>query len=459
MGASGSGDDLVVGENNVAHNRTQLELSVKTDEDNYGYSLDNLVFDVTASRKVKRRVTGIRVSKVTYGISSTGFKMGVIAKGDVGTVGIGLGAEQPIGVAGRADGVDPIGVDGTASGKGSIGVWGDANSGNAQYDSGRPTGVIGTSSGEDSIGVLGNASGNKGTVGVLGVGGTSGIQGNGGKYGVVGVGETIGILGDGKTTGIRVKGGKTGAVADGGKTGVKATGETTGVLGISTSNRGFGFNFFYSGVEGIGSIGVKGTSTVESGIGVSGQGGSDGIGILGKGGAFGVYCIGDFAATGTKSALVPHSDGSHRTLYCMESPESWFEDFGIGELVKGIATVQIDPVFSEIIHNENYLVFITPEGDSKGLYVNRKTPTGFEVREQQEGTSTIPFSYRIVAKRKDVKSPRLKKVTIDEQKLHSDGINVEELHADLASDENIYSHISDIPKLPQKQKMDIPDLD
>ena len=31
---------------------------------------------------------------------------------------------------------------------------------------------------------------------------------------------------------------------------------------------------------------------------------------------------------GIKSAAVPHPDGSHRQLYCMESPENWFEDFG-----------------------------------------------------------------------------------------------------------------------------------
>ena len=40
---------------------------------------------------------------------------------------------------------------------------------------------------------------------------------------------------------------------------------------------------------------------------------------------------GDFTVVGgAKSAAVPHPDGSHRRLYCVESPESWFEDFGRG---------------------------------------------------------------------------------------------------------------------------------
>jgi len=40
---------------------------------------------------------------------------------------------------------------------------------------------------------------------------------------------------------------------------------------------------------------------------------------------------------------------------------------------------------------------LTPLGETQGLYVARKTPTGFEVREQGGGTSNIAFDYRIVA--------------------------------------------------------------
>ncbi len=38
---------------------------------------------------------------------------------------------------------------------------------------------------------------------------------------------------------------------------------------------------------------------------------------------------------GTKSAAVPHPDGSHRLLYCVEAPEAWFEDFGEGTIGRG----------------------------------------------------------------------------------------------------------------------------
>ncbi len=309
---------------------------------------------------------------------------------------------------------------------------------------GRIIGVVG-----DSLnGVFGNSSAPLG-IGTVGKGfnGVVGTSSAPRGIGVVGEGFN-GVMGTSKT-GI-------GVVADGPSGGVVGTssaprgigvvgGGFTGVVGTSSAPRGVG-------VVGHGSNGVKGTSITGTGVvgegfyGVMGSSSVEtGIGVFGIGSRFGVFCSGNFAATGTKSALVPHPDGSHRTLYCMESPESWFEDFGIGKLENGKAVVHLDSDFCELVHSENYHVFITPEGDSKGLYVSEKEPTGFEVREQQEGTSTLPFSYRVVAKRKDITPPRLKKVRI--------------------ADEELHPSISETGIIPQKEewgikgeKMDVPDV-
>ena len=62
---------------------------------------------------------------------------------------------------------------------------------------------------------------------------------------------------------------------------------------------------------------------------------------------------------GAKSAAVPHPDGSHRRLYCMESPESWFEDFGTGHLECGRAEIAIDPDFAALVRLDDYHVFLT----------------------------------------------------------------------------------------------------
>lgn len=49
---------------------------------------------------------------------------------------------------------------------------------------------------------------------------------------------------------------------------------------------------------------------------------------------------------------------------------------------------------------------------SNGFYVTNKIRKSFEVREQQRRKNSVVFSYRIVAKRKDISGPRLAKVTL-----------------------------------------------
>jgi hypothetical protein len=75
------------------------------------------------------------------------------------------------------------------------------------------------------------------------------------------------------------------------------------------------------------------------------------------------------------------------------------EDFGEGQLVSGRAYVRLDPTFARTISTSSpYLTFITPVGDSRGLYVTDRTPQGFEVHENGGGRSSLAFDYRIVAK-------------------------------------------------------------
>ena len=120
-----------------------------------------------------------------------------------------------------------------------------------------------------------------------------------------------------------------------------------------------------------------------------------------------------FAAPGfPKGAVAKLRDGSHRALYCVESPECWFEDFGRARLVRGKARVRLDRTFAAVVRTGDYHVFLSPEGLSHGLYVSRRTRDGFEVREQHRGTNTVPFSYRIVARRRDVDAPRFKRVKL-----------------------------------------------
>jgi len=95
----------------------------------------------------------------------------------------------------------------------------------------------------------------------------------------------------------------------------------------------------------------------------------------------------------------------------MQSTENWFEDFGSAQLSHGSTAISLDPTFLETVNTAvDYHVFLTPNGDCKGLYVANKSASGFEVRELGGGASSVSFDYRIVARRKGYENIRLAEV-------------------------------------------------
>jgi hypothetical protein len=120
---------------------------------------------------------------------------------------------------------------------------------------------------------------------------------------------------------------------------------------------------------------------------------------------------GNLTVAGTKSARVKLQDGREVALYAVESPESWFEDFGAAHLHGGVAEVALEPGFLQTVDTAvDYHVFLTPSGDCHGLYVASKSPAGFEVRELGGGNASISFDYRIVARRRGFENVRLQEV-------------------------------------------------
>jgi len=311
-----------------------------------------------------------------------------------------------------------------------------------------PLGAPRPGASQDTVGVTGI-----GTVGVSGLGDSVGVSGTGnfgvsghGTFAVHGQGDVIGVIGSaasgpgvfGTSKDIGVSGlGAIGVSGAGGTAGVHGWSATDGVFGESSST-----SLSHAGVRGtgahVGVLGEGGPSVGQSGMGVVGQAGPNGdkagVGVWGEadtagGPAFGVvgnssdpngyavysqgncYVFGDFwVGGGSKSAVVKLRNGEHRVLYSMESPECWFEDFGRARLVRGTARVRLDRTFAEVIRADDYHVFLSPEGLSHGLYVSRRSRDGFEVREQHAGKSTVSFSYRIAARRRDVEAPRFKRV-------------------------------------------------
>ncbi len=106
------------------------------------------------------------------------------------------------------------------------------------------------------------------------------------------------------------------------------------------------------------------------------------------------------------------SAGADVVAYGPRQTQPTMEDVGEARLVNGQAFVRIDPTFASAIDRSgNYLVYITPKGDSRGLYVSQQSAAGFVVRENQGGHSSLAFDYRIVGRPYDSTEARLPLVT------------------------------------------------
>lgn len=247
-----------------------------------------------------------------------------------------------------------------------------------------------------SSGVLGARNGS-GLAGVLGVNGSEGYGVMGASSGGAGVfGE---IVAASAANGIAVYGANNSTYTGGGP---GAGG--FGVYGISARGHGL-----------VGATGTAGGAAV--------VGATNGVAGAYAGVFYGTLAVaGDFLVIGgAKSAAVPHPDGTYRQLYCVESPESWFEDFGAGQLVDGRAEIAIEPGFAAVAEMENYHVFLTGYDHDHPLHVTKRTPAGFTVQANTAlaallGRQTCDlsgaFSWRVVAKRKDIPGERLATVTV-----------------------------------------------
>jgi len=109
--------------------------------------------------------------------------------------------------------------------------------------------------------------------------------------------------------------------------------------------------------------------------------------------------------------------GNHQTRsvteYTPTESEPTIEDFGDGMLTNGRAEVALDPKFANVIDSSaKFFVWAMPEGYCRGLYIASQTARGFTVRELQGGHASVPFEYRIVAKRYGVNAQRLPMVPV-----------------------------------------------
>ena len=283
------------------------------------------------------------------------------------------------------------GVTGSNS-SGGYGVYGTSAAGAAIL--GQSSGTNAVADGVDGVTSSGGASGVAGInnsdvgVGVYGTGGTgtggTGVFGTG-NTGVYGISSTAaGVLGQGITSGYAI--------------GVVATSDEG--YAVVAKNNSIGPTVYMENDE----------QTDESGDileAIAGFGNFNG--------ACQITVTGSLFCNGSKSAVVPVDGGTRKVaLYAVEAPENWFEDAGSGQLSNGEAVINLEAVFGQTVNTGiDYHIFLTPNGDCKGLYVAQKSATSFVVRELGGGASSIPFDYRIMAKRKGYETIRLADKTKD----------------------------------------------
>jgi hypothetical protein len=249
---------------------------------------------------------------------------------------------------------------------------------------------------------------NAGVYGYTYSSGHSGVRGDGGPYGVGVHGNGTndsGVYGEAAGAAPAVFGHNTSGAASAGP-GAQGTSDlghgTVGVSGASDGHASlYGFSNRQGGITVRGSIDPMVRTAPFTFAGVF-----DGT----------VVVSGSLFIGGNKSAYVKHPDGSHRVLYCVESPESWFEDFGEGMLAGGKAEVALDADFAALVDTSKMHVFLTEHDDNHNLHVPRQTAKGFTVqasvaalaaRGKQASEVSGKFSYRVVAKRKDIVGERL----------------------------------------------------
>lgn len=113
-----------------------------------------------------------------------------------------------------------------------------------------------------------------------------------------------------------------------------------------------------------------------------------------------------------KSRIVKTDDYDTRTVYCYETSSPMFGDLGDGIIADdGFCYINIDSVFSEMINDDNYQIYLQEYGDGK-CYVYSKFHTYFIVC----GTPKLKFGWEIKAKQFDSEHKRLDVYTMEPEK-------------------------------------------
>lgn len=310
------------------------------------------------------------------------------------TVGAGV---QGITAGTKGPNTGVLGLDGSSNGGINSGVLGVTTNGGFGVDGFSSDGAYGGVRGTATTGV-----------GVEGVSSSFwGIYGRSAtSVGVVGTsGTNLGLYGSsGSFTGVYGTSGSGYAVQ--GVTSASDAGHfssTTGTGVRASSVTGFGLVALTGGSVGAYVVNSNGNGADVQGsyVGLLGRSNSYPL-LLTNAAAADVFFVdgsGNVYSHGTYRTFVATRQGRDATAYSTATTTPSVEDSGTAELIDGAASVRFDPAFAASIDLQTaYQVFLTPGGDTRGLFIASKTANGFVVRETQGGRGRLSFDYRIIAR-------------------------------------------------------------
>lgn len=311
-----------------------------------------------------------------------------------------------------------IGVSGevTNLGKGVYGIAGDGDGVYGEATLGNGTGVFGTVNGANGYAMRGVNFDPLG-LGIAGLSdGITGITSTG--TGVAGAATLTGVLGMATTIadGVGVRGNGNGLTLNttsGVGAGVAGSGTNVGVFGHASNTTGNKNGGVFTSEHGAAGTADNPYAYLAGSDGTITYGGyfdanQDNVAAGGEDFAYvGVVNAGTtykIIGTGSVSTIVKDENNERRTLFAPEAPEILFQDYGTGQLVNGIAKIEIDPILAKnIFVDEKHplKVFVQLEGNCQGVFVSNKSANGFTVEELNFGKSNTPFSWFLVATRKN----------------------------------------------------------
>lgn len=190
-----------------------------------------------------------------------------------------------------------------------------------------------------------------------------------------------------------------------------------GNAGSGTSYAVYGFSRGYTA----GGTGGARTSTehLNSSIGLGIYGGviggwikGDEYGTVFSGDRFSSYNIGKVISN--EDYIVISGEENKVVSYASTALQPEISSKGLAKLINGQANVAFDKSFSQLIDNSKpIIVTCTPMGETKGIFLAEVTSEGFKIKENQNGNSSVSFTWIAIGEKQISEKLKLSSEILD----------------------------------------------